>query len=131
MIINSGRNSIHNIKNPYQGIDKKVLCICSAGLLRSPTTAFVLHKEFGFNTRAAGLQDYALIPVSEALLLWADEIVVMENYQLKELKSECKEMDIDIEKKKVISLNIPDMFNYMDEKLQQMILSRYKENFII
>ncbi len=71
-------NQLANINNPYQGKSKKVLCLCSAGLLRSPTAANVLHREFGFNTRSAGVMDYALIPLSEALFLWADEVLVMD-----------------------------------------------------
>ena len=41
-------NQLANINNPYQGKSKKVLCLCSAGLLRSPTAANVLHREFEF-----------------------------------------------------------------------------------
>jgi len=61
------RNRIHNSSNPYQGKFKRVLCVCSAGLLRSPTTAFVLSQEpYNYNTRAAGIvDDYALVPVDE------------------------------------------------------------------
>ena len=69
-------NQLANVGNPFQGKAKKVLCVCSAGLLRSPTLANVLHRQFGFNTRAVGYcQEYALIPISQALIWWADEIV--------------------------------------------------------
>ena len=52
--MNSNYNRLGNSRNIYQGKDKRVLCVCSAGLLRSPTAANVLHKEFGYNTRACG-----------------------------------------------------------------------------
>ncbi len=73
-------NRMHNAGNLHQGQYKKVLCVCSAGLLRSPTTAVVLSKEpYNFNTRAAGcVPDYALIKVDAVLIHWADEIVCME-----------------------------------------------------
>jgi predicted protein tyrosine phosphatase len=74
MIIKSPMNALHNVTNPYQGKDKRVLCLCSAGILRSPSCAVVLNSKYGYNTRAAGVTDYALIPVSTALLEWADEI---------------------------------------------------------
>ena len=61
----STMNRLANTHNPYQGDFKKVLCVCSAGLLRSPSTAFVLSQDpFNFNTIAAGInEDYALIVV--------------------------------------------------------------------
>lgn len=73
-------NRLANVNNPYQGSARRVLCVCSAGLLRSPTTAVVLANEpFNYNTRAAGTSDeFALVPVDQALLTWANEIVCMQ-----------------------------------------------------
>jgi predicted protein tyrosine phosphatase len=73
-------NRLGNCTNPYQGNTKKVLCVCSAGLLRSPTAAVVLSQEpFNYNTRAAGIStDYALVQVDDVLVTWADEIVCMD-----------------------------------------------------
>ena len=70
-------NRLANSSNRWQGKYKRVLCICSAGLLRSPTAAFVLSQEpYNYNTRAAGLtKEFALIPVDEVLLNWAQEVV--------------------------------------------------------
>ncbi len=93
-------NRKRNSGNPYQGEFKRVLCVCSAGLLRSPTAAMVLSQDpFNFNTRAAGIvPNYALIPVDEVLLEWADEIVCME--------LEHKIMLEMLTKKKIICLEI-------------------------
>lgn len=115
------RNQIQNISNPYQGSAKKVLCICSAGLLRSPTTAAILRETKGYNTRAAGLEEsYALIPVTEGLLLWADSIVVMDDYQ--RMRVEILFNDIDYAGSKPVHvLNVPDNFAYMDEELVKII----------
>lgn len=60
-------------KNPWQGGDKKVLFICSMGLLRSATAARMYAGQF--NTRAAGTSADALVPLSPLLIAWADEIV--------------------------------------------------------
>jgi predicted protein tyrosine phosphatase len=114
----STMNRMANSKNEFQGEDKRVLCVCSAGLLRSPTAAFVLQKEFGFNTRAAGLsKEYALIPVDDVLLHWADEVVVMETWMAHELANFDGAL---------ICLNIPDNYERMDPELQNLILSTYK-----
>lgn len=118
-------NRIHNLSNPYQGSSKKVLCLCSAGLLRSPTAANVLHKEFGYNTRAAGtVESYALILADKYLLMWADEVVCMSSNQYNYVERELEALSIT---KIVLNLNTPDDYAYMDETLQGIILNNYKE----
>jgi predicted protein tyrosine phosphatase len=115
------QNRMYNAGNPSQGEYKKVLCLCSAGLLRSPTAAVVLSQEpFNFNTRAAGLvQEYALILVDSILIHWADEVVCMTAEQEAMLKeSGCT--------KPIICLNIEDNFEYRDPKLMKLIAKNYK-----
>ena len=132
--MNYTKNQMANINNPYQGKAKKVLCVCSAGLLRSPTAAYILNREFGYNTRAAGVGDYALIPVSYPLLAWADEIVVMEQPHKTFLKylmniEVVPNEDPSVTDKildKVIVLNIPDNYAYGDHQLEELILTNYK-----
>jgi len=58
-------NALHNCTNPHQGTSKKILTVCSGGLLRSPTLANVLHKNYNYNTRSCGVHDYALIQFDE------------------------------------------------------------------
>jgi len=120
-------NRLANCKNHYQGKYKRVLCVCSAGLLRSPTAAFVLSQApFNYNTRAAGLvPEFALIPVDRVLLEWADEIVCMERRQAEELNQRLK----DIEKKTpVVCLDIQDSYAYRESELQNLIIKAYKLN---
>lgn len=113
-------NRLHNVTNPYQGKAKKVLCVCSAGLLRSPTAAIVLQREFGYNTRAAGVsEDYALIVVDEILLHWADEIVAVNQDVADQLPREWDEH--------ITVLNVPDKYGYMNPELQQIILDQYRK----
>jgi predicted protein tyrosine phosphatase len=117
---------MYNCKNPYQGKAKKVLCVCSAGLLRSPTAAVLLAKEYGYNTRSAGIDSgHALIPVDNVLIHWADEIVCMNEQQAYLIKCDIKHGDL--QDKPIIVLNVPDNFGYMDPKLQELILASYKE----
>ena len=115
----SKKNRLANCHNKFQGEAKRVLCICSAGLLHSPTAAVVLQREFGYNTRAAGLDgEYALIMVDDVLLDWADEIVVMESWMAHELNHVPTP---------IVCLGIEDDFNYMDTRLQQVIKEQYME----
>ena len=114
-------NRLANTNNEYQGHFKRVLCVCSAGLLRSPTAALVLSQEpFNFNTRAAGLHpDFALIIVDDVLLKWAQEIVCMNAEQARVLKNMTKDTPI-------INLDIADEFEYRDPELMNMIARQYK-----
>ena len=120
-------NKRNNFNNPYQGGDKRVLCVCSAGLLRSPTAAFVLQKKYGFNTRAAGVDErYALVLASEELVSWSHEIVFMEESHKIDLLFMWPMWEAHIDRCSVV-LNVPDEYARMDERLQQRILNAYKD----
>ena len=110
-------NRMANVKNKYQGDTKKVLCICSAGLLRSPTAAEVLSQEpFNYNTRSCGVDsEFALIPLDEVLLEWADELVFMTEEQ----------SDKVISLKQRVILNIPDIYRFRDKELVELIKQKY------
>lgn len=110
--------------NPYQGKDKKVLFVCSAGILRSATAARIYAKKY--NTRAAGSAPYALIPVSHELLLWADEVVFMSenNYLATKIKFDLDE--IRARGTIITVLNIPDDFDHMDADLIRIFEQDYE-----
>jgi predicted protein tyrosine phosphatase len=121
-------NRLWNISNTAQQFDryKRVLCLCSAGLLRSPTAAIVLAGEpFNFNTRAAGTgREYALIPVDDVLINWADQIVCMSKGHRTDLQEHFED---EVNGKDIVVLNIPDDYQYRDEKLVSLIKERYIE----
>lgn len=121
-------NRLYTCKNPYQGTTKKVLCVCSAGLLRSPTAAVVLSQEpFNYNTRAAGIHDYALVQVDSVLVTWADEIVVMEKYMLDWLTGGWDKAPPELDGKPIIVLDIKDQYEYRNPELMALIKQRYLE----
>lgn len=117
-------NRMWNIRNPNQGKAKKVLCVCSAGLLRSPTLAWVLsNPPYNYNTRAAGAdKDHALIPVDDVLLNWADEVVFVEEY-IKELTVAFHKID----GMNIRVLKIQDVYQFKDLKLVEIIREQYGE----
>jgi predicted protein tyrosine phosphatase len=117
-------NRLANARNKYQGDYKRVLCVCSAGLLRSPTAALVLSREpYNFNTRAAGLEpEFALVPVDRVLLEWADEIVTMTSEQAQGVRALLEE------EKPIIVLGIDDNFRYRDPKLITLIREAYDKH---
>jgi predicted protein tyrosine phosphatase len=114
---------IFNTTAPYnnysQGRDARWLFVCSAGLLRSPTGAALAIRK-GLNARSCGSAiDYALIPVSANLIMWAEKIVFVneENYH------ECLELFKDYQMlhslltMRSLVLDIPDIYNYNDPEL--------------
>jgi len=107
--------------NPYQGQDRRVLFVCSAGILRSATAARIYAKKY--NTRAAGSCSYALIPVTKELLLWAKAVVFVneENYQ-----DVAKNFDLDTFPCYVKVLNIPDNYEHMHPELIQHFIEQYE-----
>ena len=113
------------INNFYQcvGTYKRVITVCSAACLRSPTAAVVLSQDpFNFNTRAVGLTDeYAIVKLDDGLMLWADEIVVMEPWMRETIIDRFPE-----DKTPIIVLEIPDRFAYRDPELMEMIKNRYR-----
>lgn len=117
----SKMNRLANSSNRFQGNYKKVLCVCSAGLLRSPTTALILSQEpYNYNTRSCGLaSDFALILLDDVLIEWADEIVCMTRDQEESLKSEIKY-------KTIKCLDIEDSFAYRDPELIKLIKEKYE-----
>lgn len=109
-------------RNPYQGTAPRWLFVCSAGLLRSPTGA-TLAAQHGINARSCGSNfNYALVPCSANLIMWADKIIFVnpENYyQLEHNFLGHQEILEQLELKSTI-LNIEDNYEYMDPKLQEI-----------
>ena len=120
-------NRMGNARNPYQTDAKKVLCLCSAGLLRSPTLANVLHQEWGYNTRAAGVsQEYALIPIDATLNHWADEIVLANGDVFEEYIQKYNNGS-----KRMVVLDLPDKYEWNDPELVALIKKQYADSFIM
>ena len=131
------RNQLGVVNNAYQGKHKKVLTVCSAGCLRSPTAAHILSSEpWNFNTRCAGTsEEYAIIPVTEALVLWADVILCMDSDQVRfvndmqnKLAAEASEM-FEYNYKQVINLEVEDEYNYRNPTLVQIMQNKFLEIF--
>ena len=114
---------IFNTTAPYnnysQGSAPRWLFVCSAGLLRSPTGAALAIRK-GLNARSCGSAiDYALIPISANLIMWAQKIVFVteENYhESLELFKEHQMLHHLLTTRSLV-LNIPDVYNYNDPDL--------------
>ena len=114
---------IFNTTAPYnnysQGSAPRWLFVCSAGLLRSPTGAALAIRK-GLNARSCGSAvDYALIPISANLIMWAEKIVFVteENYfESLELFKDYQMLHNLLTRRSLV-LNIPDVYNFNDRDL--------------
>ncbi len=95
----------------------KLLFICSMNQHRSKTAEEIFRDRY--ETKSAGL--FNDTPVTAEQLDWADIILVMEEFQRKELTdrfpSECL-------KKRILCLGIPDVYPYGDPVLISLLESR-------
>ncbi len=95
----------------------KLLFICNQNKNRSKTAEEIFKDKF--ETKSAGL--YNISPVTENQISWADKIVVMEDFQRSEIAKRFPKQYI---KKQIISLEIPDIYNYNNPELIKMLKSK-------
>jgi predicted protein tyrosine phosphatase len=105
--------------NYSQGSASRWLFVCSAGLLRSPTGAALAIRK-GLNARSCGSAiDYALIPISANLIMWANKIVFVseENYHESLELFKDHQMLHNLLTIRSLVLDIPDLYNYNESDL--------------
>ena len=95
------------------------------GILRSATGARLYAKKY--NTRAAGTYvGEALVPVTEILLEWADEIVFVSQANYDQVNNNPIGAEI-LSEKEVRVLNIPDKYEHMHPELVKAFEEQYEE----
>jgi predicted protein tyrosine phosphatase len=97
---------------------KKLLFLCSQNKLRSPTAEAVFCEYPGLEVESAGLDRTAENPVSTESLEWADIIFVMEKSHKSKLS---KNFQPFLKGKRVICLDIPDEYEYMQADLIELL----------
>lgn len=100
---------------------KHVLFICTQNRLRSPTAEQVFADWPGIESLSAGLGNDANAPVSPELLAWSDLIFVMEKAHRNKLSKKFKPH---LGGKRVICLDIPDEYDFMDPMLVQLLKAK-------
>lgn len=100
---------------------KRVLFICSQNRLRSPTAEHLFASWEGLEVASAGLKHDAENPVTPEALEWADLIFVMEKAHRDKL---AKKFRTYLNGKRMICLDIPDEFEYMDPELVALLRAR-------
>ncbi len=97
---------------------QNILFICSRNQWRSPTAEKVYARDPRVHVRSAGTSPKAKHAVNAKDIAWADSIFVMEHKHKDRLKAQFGRL---LQYKKIIVLEIPDEYGYMDEELVELI----------
>jgi predicted protein tyrosine phosphatase len=97
---------------------KKLLFVCGANKLRSPTAEQVFSRYPNIETDSAGLNAEADQRVSPEQIEWADTIFVMEKSMRAKL---AKQFRKHLNGKRVVCLDIADKYTFMQPELVALL----------
>jgi predicted protein tyrosine phosphatase len=100
---------------------KRILFLCSQNKLRSPTAETIFAERPDIDVDSAGLNHDAIVPLSAEQVEWADLIVVMEKVHRNRLNRKFSRW---LGGKRIVVLNIPDDYHYMDPELIDLLKRR-------
>ena len=95
-----------------------LLFICSRNKWRSRTAETIFKNNPIHHVKSAGTDDGAMVRINEKNLDWADIIFVMEDKHKQRIKEKFNTASII---KKIVVLEIPDDYQYMDLELIDII----------
>lgn len=93
---------------------KKILFICSQNKLRSRTAHELFARNDSIEVDSAGTDPDANVVVEPDHIEWAEVIYVMEDHHARRLK---RMFGSGLKGKRIITLNIPDDYAFMDPDL--------------
>ena len=94
------------------------LFVCARNRLRSPTAEQLFGATPGLEVDSAGLSPDAETPLTPEQVEWANVIFVMEKTHRQKLTQKFRTHLAD---KRIVCLDIPDRYDYMDPKLVQLL----------
>mgnify|MGYP006306562241 FL=1 len=102
---------------------RNVLFVCTANQQRSPTAEQMYRDDPRFEVRSAGTDALFGREVTSGDLQWADLVVVMESRHEHKIRRYFPEESSGV---KLVVLDIPDIYQYMEITLQREIRSRFE-----
>ena len=105
-----------------------LLFVCSRNRWRSPTAEAIFKASGEHNAKSAGTERSARIKLTAKLIAWADIVFAMEK---KHKQRMMENFPIETGNKKVVVLDVPDEYQFMDEELVENMKSAvgaYLEN---
>lgn len=101
-----------------------ILFICSRNKWRSLTAETIYKNHPDHQVRSAGTEPSARIKISANLISWADLIFVMEKRHPQRITERFPE---EMDGKEIITLGIPDDYQYMDEDLIEELTTKVSD----
>jgi predicted protein tyrosine phosphatase len=99
----------------------KILFVCTANRLRSPTAEAVFSQQAGLEVRSAGIDARAARPLTAELVAWADRIFVMEPHHRNFIRRRYRTA---VGSRPLTVLGIPDEYEFMQEELVALLRER-------
>lgn len=99
----------------------KVLFVCTANKLRSPTAEDLFRDFPGIEAISAGTDREAPTPLTEELVASVDIIFAMEAHHRERIRKKFKQRPAD---SRIFTLNIPDAFERGDPDLIELLQER-------
>ena len=106
----------------------RVLFVCAQNKLRSPTAEVIFSSCEGIEVASAGLNNDAATPLTGDLVEWADTIFVMEKNHLNRMTKRFRPL---LRGKRVVVLDVPDEYDYMEPALVQLLERRVRRHLRI
>ncbi len=103
-----------------------VLFVCSQNRFRSPTAEQVFATRGDMEVMSAGTNNDADNPLTAELVTWADVIVVMEKTHRAKVQKRFRSA---LNGKRMICLDIPDDYAFMDPALIALLTARLARHF--
>jgi protein-tyrosine phosphatase len=91
-----------------------ILFVCSRNKWRSATAETIYKNHPHHQVRSAGTEPSARIKINAKLIIWADLIFVMEKKHKQRIT---ERFPAEVYEKEIVTLDIPDDYQYMDEEL--------------
>ena len=102
---------------------KRLLFICGANKLRSPTAEHIFSTWVDVETDSAGLNSISEQQLSSEQVEWADIIFVMEKSQRSKVSARFRKY---LKGKRIVCLDIPDNYAFMEPELVRLLEARVK-----
>ncbi|GGE59441.1 protein-tyrosine phosphatase [Pedobacter psychrotolerans] len=101
-----------------------ILFICSRNKWRSLTAETIFKNNPDHQVKSAGTEPSARIKINAKMIIWADLIFVMEKRHRQRIS---ERFPAEVDGKEIITLGIPDDYQYMDEDLIEELNTKVSE----
>jgi len=104
---------------------RRFLFVCSQNRLRSPTAEQIFADRNDIEVSSAGTNHDAENPRGAELIEWADVIFVMERHHRSKIQKRYKAV---LGPKRLVVLDIPDEYEFMEDRLVALLQTKMRRH---